>query len=460
MGWYGSAYLLTSAAFMLPFGRVYTFYSPKHVFLAAILLFEVGSAVCGAAPNSTAFILGRAIAGLGSSGIFGGAIVIVTFIVPLRRRPLFAGFFASVFGIASVMGPLVGGALTNNVTWRWCFLINLPIGAFTIVTLILFLHLPSARNMDLSLRQQLARLDPLGAALFLPGVVCLFLALQWGGSVYPWSNGRVIALLVLFGILMIGFIAVQIWKQESATVPPRILKQRSIASGTWFALCVGAGMMVMVYFIPLWFQAIKGVNALDSGIRVLPLVLSLVVSSMLTGICVHRVGYYTPFLITSSVVMSVGAGLLTTFTVDTEQSRWIAYQFLYGYGIGLGMQQSTLSAQTVLDKKDVATGVSLMFFAQTLGGATALSIAQNIFTEKLVSSFSSIPGFDPSAVVNVGATEIRRFIPPELLDSVLVNYNSAVVSVFYITLATACASIIGGLGMEWKSVKGKQKGGP
>ena len=450
--------MLTGCAFQLLFGKIYTFYSPKSVFLAAVGLFEIGSAVCGAAPNSTAFILGRAIAGLGSAGIFSGAIVIIVHTVPLRKRPMYQGFMGGTFGIASVVGPLLGGVFTEKASWRWCFLINLPIGAVTVLVLVFLLKLPMPPQQTKTWRQQLVQLDPLGTACFLPSIVCLLLALQWGGSTYAWKSGRIIALLVLFGVLLIAFLAIQAWKPETATVPPRIIGQRSVAAGVWFSLCVGASLMLLVYYLPLWFQAIRGVSAVKSGIMNIPLVLSLVVGSIVAGGSVTATGYYTPFMIASAILMSVGSGLLTTFQQNTGHAKWIGYQTLYGFGVGLGMQQAAMGAQTVLPKGDVPTGVSLMFFAQSLGGALFVSVGQNVFTNRLVTGLAHVSGLDPSVVVRTGATDLRKVVAPKDLGMVLLAYNDALTHAFDAALAVSCLSILGALAMEWKSVKGRRQG--
>jgi hypothetical protein len=184
IGWYGSAYLLSNSAFQLMYGKLYTFFSIKTVFLTAIALFEVGSAICGAAPNSVALIVGRAVAGLGSAGIMSGAIVILIYSVPLHKRPLYQGLFGAIFGLSSVVGPLLGGAFTSKVTWRWCFYINLPFGGVAVVLLFFLLDIPEREETKKSLGSKLAQLDAFGTAAFLPGVICLLLALQWGGSKY------------------------------------------------------------------------------------------------------------------------------------------------------------------------------------------------------------------------------------------------------------------------------------
>ncbi|CRG86134.1 Putative HC-toxin efflux carrier TOXA [Talaromyces islandicus] len=460
IAWYGSAYLLTSCSFQLTFGRLFTFYSPKWIFLAAIVIFEVGSAICGAAPNSTAFIVGRAIAGMGSCGIFSGTIVIITDAVPLQKRPMMTGLMGSLFGISSVVAPLMGGAFTDRVTWRWCFYINLPIGAVTllIISLILKASPPPHPSPAKTMKERLDQLDPFGTLAFLPGIVCLILALQWGGTTYAWSNGRIIALFVLFGVLMIAFVFVQRWKQETASVPPRLAKMRSIGAGFWFSLCVGGSMMLFVYYLPIWFQAIKGASAVKSGIMNIPLVLALVLGSIIAGAMVSKIGYFTPFMILGSTVMSIGAGLLTTFTTTTNHPMWIGYQVVLGLGIGLGMQQSSVAAQTILERKDVPTGAALMMLAQSLGGAIFLAVAQTVFDNNLVSHVQkSIHGQHgqniAQLVLQAGATGIRGLVSPADLQPVLVAYNSAITKTFYVGLGLACASIIGALLMEWKSVK-------
>jgi len=184
VGWYGSAYLLTTCAFQLLFGKIYSFYPIRTIFASSVVLFEVGSAVCGAAPNSIAFIFGRAIQGIGSAGIFSGAIVVIVYAVPLHRRPFYQGMIGAVFGISSILGPLVGGAFTSNVTWRWCFYINLPFGGVALLIVIFLLRIPDREETKLSSKAKLSQLDAFGTSALLPAVVSLLLALQWGGLTY------------------------------------------------------------------------------------------------------------------------------------------------------------------------------------------------------------------------------------------------------------------------------------
>ncbi|RDL39485.1 uncharacterized protein BP5553_03825 [Venustampulla echinocandica] len=458
VGWYASSYLITLCAFQLIYGRIYTFYSAKWVLLSSILIFEVGSAVCGAAPSSVAFIIGRAVAGLGSAGIFSGCVITMVISIPLHRRPMFQGIFGAVFGVASVCGPLIGGAFTTRVTWRWCFWINLPIGAVVATIILFILTTPPSKNTD-TVKEQIMKLDPYGSAVFLPGIVCLLLALQWGGTNYSWSNARIIVLFILAGILFSIFVAIQFKSGDRATVPIRIIKQRSIASGAFFSMVSPGSMMVIIYFLPLWFQAVKGVTAEKSGIDTLPLVLSLVVASILSGAITQKSGYYVGQLIASSIISSIGAGLLTTLQPDSSSSKWIGYQFIYGFGLGLGMQQASMAAQACLEDKDVMTGVSLMFFMQGLGGAIFVVIGQTVFTQSLVSNLGEIGNFTASQIINTGATELKNLVPPQMMDAVLLAYNTALTDTLKVAVGLSAATIIAGLTMEWKNLKNKRQGG-
>jgi hypothetical protein len=419
----------------------------------------MGRAICKK-PNTYLlfWILTSILAGLGAAGIFSGCVNIMVVTVPLHKRPMYQGLFGSVFGIASICGPLVGGVFTTKVSWRWCFYINLPIGAIVVAIILCILKTPSKKNTP-TLREQFTKLDPIGTFFFLPGIVSLLLALQWGGTAYAWSNWRIPLLFVVAAVLLGIFIFVQFKMGDNATVPIRIIKQRSIASGVYFSACVPGSMMVILYFLPQWFQAVKGVTAIHSGISTLPIVMALVVSSFLSGFITIKTGYYVSQLIACTTIMSIGAGLLTTLKVDTNHSMWIAYEFIYGFGLGLGMQQAGMAAQACLPKQDVMTGVALMFFMQGLGGAFFVSIGQVVFANSLVKKLSTVADVSPFVILHTGATEIRNIVPPQYLDKVLLAYNGALSDTLKVSVACAAATIVTGLTMEWKNVKALKKGG-
>ena len=216
----------------------------------------------------------------------------------------------------------------------------------------------------------------------------------------------------------------------------------------------------LTYYIPIWFQAVKGVSAVESGIRNLPLILGVVFSSIITGGLVTVIGYYTPFMLASSVVMSIASGLLTTFMPGTGHPEWIGYQALAGLGVGLGMQLPLIAVQTVLPLDLVPTGTAVIVFAQTLGGAVCVAIAQTIFQNKLIAKTAEYaPRIDPSVILAMGATNIHTEIPAEDLQGVILAYDKALTQVFIVAVATAALSIIGSAAMEWRSVKKSKKSG-
>lgn len=321
-----------------------------------------------------------------------------------------------------------------------------------LAVLVPMLHIRHEKAGD-PLSRQIIRLDPLGSLLFLPGVVCILLALQWGGSVYPWSNGRIIALFILAGALVLSFAAVQMWRKEDATIPPRIISQRSISFGSVFAMFIGGGLITMLYYLAIWFQAVKGTTAVHSGIDTIPMVLGLVAGAIISGAIITATGYYVPWMFVSTVLMSTGAGMITTFDVDTRSPAWIGYQVLFGLGLGVGMQQPSLAAQTVLPQNDVSTGVSLMFFFQSLGGAVFSSIGQSAFTNHLSQALPGVPGIDVTAVLAAGATDLKSVVPPDALHDVLEIYNKAIQKPFITATAVSAAMVLAAAGMEWRTIK-------
>ena len=217
-------------------------------------------------------------------------------------------------------------------------------------------------------------------------------------------------------------------------------------------------MLTMVYYVPIWFQAIKGVSAIRSGIDTLPMIMSLVVASIMAGALVQRLGYYVPFMVASGIIMSTGAGLITTFTPSTNHPKWIGYQVIFGFGLGLGMQQANLAAQAVLSRRDASTGIALIMFCQQLGGAVFVSIGQNVFSNELIKGLRPIAGINPATVVKTGATEIRNVVDVKFLSQVRAAYNGALTKTFTAALAMAALSIIGALCMEWKNIKKVKQG--
>ncbi len=247
------------------------------------------------APTSSVFILGRAIAGVGYAGIISGAFAIITVSVPLRQRALIGGIAGGVESIAGVCGPLLGGVLTDSkLTWRGCFGINVPLGILSAAIIAFMFQNPHTNpNEALPFKEKMSKFDFLGTMVFIPSITCLLLALQWGGSQYGWVDARIIVLLVLFGLLLTVFGYIQHRRGDGATLPPRILKQRSIIAGAWFACCSNATLAVVEYYMAIYFQVVKGYSASKSGVLCTPQIIALCISGLIGGVATTKFGYYT-----------------------------------------------------------------------------------------------------------------------------------------------------------------------
>ncbi|KAL8829338.1 MAG: hypothetical protein Q9191_002067 [Dirinaria sp. TL-2023a] len=360
------------------------------------------------------------------------------------------GWYGSVYLLTTCAFQLLYGKLYKFFSIKAVFLTGLFI--FEVGSLICGVA-PSSISLIIG-----RAIAGLGSAAILSGAMIIIAHVQWAGTTYAWGNWRIIFLFIMFGVLLATFVAVQVWQGEAATVPPRIARERSVAFGTWFAICMGGTYYVFIYYLPIWFQAIKGVSPLRSGIDTLPMILGNVFGVISAGALTTRFGYYMPWIFLSLIFMSIGAGLLTTLKVDSSTAQWIGYQVLFGLGTGWGFQQTAVAAQTVLALVDIPIGTALMVFIQLLGGAMFVTIAQNIFTNHLVSGILAIqiPDLDPKQIVQSGATHLRRQIPDVYLPQVLIAYDEALVKTFQVALCLACLSLLGAVGMEWRSVKNKQ----
>lgn len=377
--------------------------------------------------------------------------------VPLHKR----GNFGAVIGVAEVgatiAGPALGGVITEKVSWRWCFYINLPIGAIVFLGVLFFFEAPGEYpETQLPLKEKLAKLDLPGTAVFVPAITAVMLALQWGGTTYGWGNARIIALFLVFAVLILLFAYTQKRAGENATLPGRIIGNRSILSGMLFTACLNSSLSVISYYIPIFLQAVKQYSPSKAGILILPSAVGLIVGCLIGGPGTTKIGYYVPFMLAAGCLTPIAAGLLVTMKVGADLAQIISYQLLLGIFVGVGIQGPQIAAQTVLKQKDIPMGVAAILFAQNFGPGFFIAVAQTIFTNRLSADFKEYaPGLNATAFSSAGLSSLGDHLDKKQLGEVLLSYDKAITQVYDLGLALACVSIIGALSTEWRSVKKK-----
>ena len=458
VGWYSAAFRLTLCAFQFLFGKLYTLFSVKRVFLTITAIFLVGSVICATAVSSKMFVLGRAVTGLGEAGIIAGCFTLLVQLLPLRRRPVFSGVLAALEGVAEIAAPILGGLLTQTLGWRWCFWINLPLGGLTfIATAIFFPDQPLNENRRLSWKAKLKQLDLIGNLVFVPGLTCLFLALSWAGSKYAWSSPIIIVLFLLFAALLAGFGYDQYRRGDSATLPPRILKQRSVIAGFIFSMCTNSFVNVLAYYMPTYFQAVREYSPAKSGYLMLPLLLGEVTAMLIHGAGTSAFGYFTPLMLLASILMPVAGGLMTTWDLHTSLAKLLLFSGLAGFGGGIGFQGPQSAVQAALPSTDASLGLSVILFAQHFGPAVSIIVAQTIFTHQLSTNLGGLAeGGVGGNVENMGLSDLKAKFGAEKLKEVLESFDLSIIQTWYLVVGLGCATAVGSLMMEWRSVKKKQ----
>lgn len=463
-GWVAASFVLTQTAFILFFSQVLRIYPAKYVLIASVVIFEVGSALCGAAQDVNTLIGGRALSGVGAAGILTSILQVMAQATRLEDRPTLFSLFESVFALASIIGPLIGGALTDHVTWRWCFYINLPIGGVSIVVITLLVDAPpplGSEGYDRSSKTMLRRtaaLDWIGAALNLGAVTSLVLGLQWGGNEKAWNGADVIVCLVLAPVLTAAFIFWERYMGDQAMVPLAIFKRGlSIYSICSFAIFNRFIYLIFTYYIPIYYQAGRHHSATKSGVDLLPLMLSVVISIVVSGQLVGRYGRYWPYFVGGPMVGAVGAGLMYTVTASASNGAVIGYQILVGICIGTTLQNILFAMQAEFDDtpKLISQATGMVNFCQFLGGTIGLAIAEATFSSELVHNLRKYAPDAPFAAIQQSPLSIYSAVPDALVPNVVRAYVKSLSIVYIISVPANVLSLVFALFISNINIKKK-----
>ncbi|KAI4238470.1 MAG: hypothetical protein LQ349_001075 [Xanthoria aureola] len=446
-------------AFQPAFGHLFTDFPVKMVFVAAILLFEVGSIICATATSSLALIIGRLVAGAGGGGLYVGTLTFMALAVPIRKRAFYISLVTSMFGVASVAGPLLGGIFTDSklLTWRFCFWINLPIGFVALVLVSLTFKAPKTNaTSGGTLGEKLQSLDPIGLLVLLAAFVCLLLPLQWAGTRYPWSDSHVIGCFVGFVARITVFVALQICLRDRASIPLWLARQRTVAASSLFLLFISLIVGLLIYYLPLYFQLVKGSSARASGIQNLPFLVTMLFSPVATGALVSTFGFYVPFMWLGAILATLGSGLLSTLRVDSTDGIVSAFQFITGLGLGLCTQIPFNAVQYILPQNQMAMGSAIVSFCNSLGPILGTNVGQVIFSNVFLKRLEGVPDIGAKEIILAGPTTDLASIGNSA--TVMEAFNYSLTRTFVLAIASGTLAFASSLAMEWGNVKRERKG--
>ncbi|KAL2912915.1 hypothetical protein HK105_207586 [Polyrhizophydium stewartii] len=439
ISWIGTAFFITSTAFTPLYGKLADIFGRKFAFLSAILVFEAGSLLCGIATSMNVLIVGRAVAGVGGGGIMSLVLIIISDIVSFRDRGKYQGIVGAIIGLSAVIGPLLGGAFTDGLSWRWCFYINLPIGGVAVAIVAVLLRYPPEPRSGEPMSVKLRRIDYFGMALILGAVICLQIPLDFGGDKWAWMDWRTIFMFDGAALLFIAFGLIEAYVAIEPLLPPAIFRNATLISLLVYSFLYGASFFGLLYYLPTYFQLVNGDTATQSGLSTMPLLAGVAAFSVISGVLVSRFGQYKPLIFGGAIVLCVGAGLISTFGQHTSRAAQIIFQIISGCGIGCLMQMRVIGIQASVAAEHITVATSGSTFFASLGGSIGVGIVgavfKNVLHDQLNPHISEIVANSPTAV---------RQLPQPMLDQALDGFSTAFQTAYKVIIPLSALIVVCG----------------